>query len=264
MCSPRKHVTASKAERENENEIKMGRTSILLKVCECYIECSEDKLDEELKVKADIQDHVNEENDDVDSLVNETGSCGDENDEEGFWNDRMFAKDDSIYNVMMPKSFYELNESKNNQSGTKKHKRNLTSVDFKDILSNNSDIDSSLPSADKENNLKVKAWLDSGSPKFHPKKTFYDTPVDIKEILSSSTKTYDGDDSFQRKIHPKYAPVNNVHIGEDDNKNEYEEMPSGSKRKRIVSFEEPHVKKIRSSNKNWFSCISSWVSDFFK
>ena len=111
MCSPRKQVTKTV---EDVNEL--GKTAILLNVCECYIESSQDNLHDD--PKKEILNLVKDENEDADSLVNETGSCQDENEETSFWNEKMFSEDDSIYNVLMPKSFYELNETESTKKNT--------------------------------------------------------------------------------------------------------------------------------------------------
>ena len=118
-----------------------------LLVCECYVEEREKEevvFENEAVTKKEEEEAVTkeEDGDDTQSLDNETGSCYRGN-ATCRWNESMFDKNDSIYKVSMPQSFYELNSS------TSKHDDNDT-----------------LSTKDKskvENIAKVESWLSKES-----------------------------------------------------------------------------------------------------
>ena len=114
--------------------------SVELLVCECYVE----EREKEEVVFENEAVTKEEDGDDTQSLDNETGSCYRGN-ATCRWNESMFDKNDSIYKVSMPQSFYELNSS------TSKH-------DDNDTLS-----DSTKDKSKVENIAKVESWLSKES-----------------------------------------------------------------------------------------------------
>ena len=125
--------------------------SVELLVCECYVEDREKEEvvfeNEAVTKKVEEEEEVvtkEEDGDDTQSLDNETGSCYRGN-ATCRWNESMFDKNDSIYKVSMPQSFYELNSS------TSKH-------DDNDTLS-----DSTKDKSKVENIAKVESWLSKES-----------------------------------------------------------------------------------------------------
>ena len=178
-----------------------------------------------------LADNADEENDLSLSLINETGSCaaGPENESASGWYD-LIPQDDSIYQVLLPTTFSELDESLNSQvekktnifisqsktpsrykpnspqmkHSVKKHSRRVSLASFIPLVKNKS------PDSEKANingNEIVRAWLDS---EFDKKPSTKNPRVgrgmlaadDGNEVFKKPEAGF-----FRRKIHPKYATI---------------------------------------------------------
>ena len=274
-------------QKETSVTIRDKEESFLVKICECYfieskkivienVNKKENDVDEyETKKENDDEENQNEtenfiENETIDddennSLINETGSLKDETQGNCQWTESLIDKEESIYNMTLPKSFYELDSDtespyiKKTNFGnifTRKHKRNLSLHDFSSIL-------------DKKEvaNLKVDAWLNDNKKKSEFKSSGEKKKdADIEILFNKHTEEDTKVGNYQRKIHPKYA--NNIDYGSDALDNNFVlSGSSGVKRKRIATAvgeaDESFPKKFKNSKKGWISSLSGWVADLF-
>merc|ERR1719442_74365 len=186
--------------------------SVELLVCECYVE---EREKEEVVFE------------------NETGSCYRGN-ATCRWNESMFDKNDSIYKVSMPQSFYELNSS------TSKH-------DDNDTLSD--------PTKDKskvENIAKVESWLSKESSNLYKRSKVMRAHLEIDEVLNIDS-------------HETYENIIQKDIFEDTSVPLSEEGQLG-KRKRCEDDQESNnsiSKKRKRSPQGWLDLFSGWTPRFF-
>jgi len=260
--------------------------SFLVKICECYFnelnelalnvskdenvakgdEEHEAKSNDECEAKDDVENEI-ENNDDTDSLINETGSLKDETQGNCQWTESLIDKEESIYNMTLPKSFYEL-DTDTESPGPKKtilgksfirqHRRNLSLHDFSSIL-------------DKKevSTLKVDAWLNASKNKNECKSSGEKkNDADIEILFNNHIEEENKAQNYQRKIHPKYAnKINDVSEALN-----FDAVILGSsgikrKRKRVPNSEtddfDSFSKKFKHSHKGWISYFSGWVADLF-
>ena len=232
----------------------------VLEICECYVNlekletldcnntCSNDLEEGELRDEEDSEndEEIFDEDDEDGSLVNETGSCEDNDDDLCFWDENMFSKNDSIYQVSLPDTFHDTSGKINKRSEHKPgHRRNKSIHSYASMINSRRTEESRGSEKRKE---KVVSWLNSPSNGFRVSK-IHEINEDIEKLLESPTNI----SNFTRKIHPKYAAVS------DDNS-------SSKKRKRVSIMEDPGnvSKKLRSSDKSLLRSITGWICDFFK
>ena len=214
--------------------------SVELLVCECYVEEKEKEeavtkeddfvtKEEEFVTKKEVDTKEEEDGDDTQSLDNETGSCYRGN-ATCRWNESMFDKNDSIYKVSMPQSFYELNSS------TSKHEDTDT-LSIKD-------------KSKVENIAKVESWLSKESSNLYKRSKVMRTHLEIDEVLNiDSNETYENitqEDIFGDTSHP---------LSEE-----------GGKRKRCEDDQESNnsiTKKRKQSPQGWLDLFSGWIPRFF-
>jgi len=258
--------------------------SFLVKICECYfnelnelaLNVSKDenvakgddeheaKSNDECEAKDDVENEI-ENNDDTNSLINETGSLKDETQGNCQWTESLIDKEESIYNMTLPKSFYEL-DTDTESPGPKKtilgksfirqHRRNLSLHDFSSIL-------------DKKevSTLKVDAWLNASKNKNECKSSGEKkNDADIEILFNNHIEEENKAKNYQRKIHPKYAnKINDV--SEALNIDAVILGSSGVKRKRKripnSDTDDSFSKKFKHSHKGWISYFSGWVADLF-
>ena len=222
--------------------------SVELLVCECYVEEKEKEeavtkefdfitkeddfitKEEEFVTKKEV-DTKEEDGDDTQSLDNETGSCYRGN-ATCRWNESMFDKNDSIYKVSMPQSFYELNSS------TSKHEDTDT-LSIKD-------------KSKVENIAKVESWLSKESSNLYKRSKVMRTHLEIDEVLNiDSNETYENitqKDIFGDTSHP------------------LSEEGQLGKRKRCEDDQESNnsiTKKRKQSPQGWLDLFSGWIPRFF-
>ena len=217
--------------------------SVELLVCECYVEEKEKEeavtkeddfvtKEEEFVTKKEA-DTKEEDGDDTQSLDNETGSCYRGN-ATCRWNESMFDKNDSIYKVSMPQSFYELNSS------TSKHEDTDT-LSIKD-------------KSKVENIAKVESWLSKESSNLykHKRSKVMRTHLEIDEVLNiDSNETYEN--------------ITQKDIFGDPSVPLSEEGQLG-KRKRCEDDQESNnsiTKKRKQSPQGWLDLFSGWIPRFF-
>ena len=210
--------------------------SVELLVCECYVEDREKEevvFENEAVTKKEEEEAVTkeEDGDDTQSLDNETGSCYRGN-ATCRWNESMFDKNDSIYKVSMPQSFYELNSS------TSKHDDNDT-----------------LSTKDKskvENIAKVESWLSKESSNLYKRSKVMRAHLEIDEVLNIDS-------------HETYENIIQKDIFEDTSVPLSEEGQLG-KRKRCEDDQESNnsiSKKRKQSPQGWLDLFSGWIPRFF-
>ena len=241
---------------------------VTLKICECFFEEEKEGpggdveviLEEEKESAAGDSgsletetndDECEEEREHVEdnkeserlSLVNETGSCSGEEEEGG----GLIDKDDSIYQVQFPTSFVELNESA--QTEPTESQRN-------------------------EKNEKVEAWLNTEPSLKKQRKGILRRKSQLEEDIFQLSGS-DENESFTRKIHPKYASLNVVRDfvspGGTGGERDISGSSGGGKRKRVRVVEEdlivPH-KRCRPASSpahtGWLDYLPGWVSGFFR
>ena len=210
--------------------------SVELLVCECYVEekGKEEVVFENEEEAVTIKDEFvtkEEDGDDTQSLDNETGSCYRGN-ATCRWNESMFDKNDSIYKVSMPQSFYELNSS------TSKHEDTDT-LSIKD-------------KSKVENIAKVESWLSKESSNLYKRSKVMRTHLEIDEVLNiDSNETYENitqEDIFGDTSHP------------------LSEEGQLGKRKRCEDDQESNnsiTKKRKQSPQGWLDLFSGWIPRFF-
>ena len=258
---------------------------VTLKICECFFEEGKEDMEvvleeekqsatedsgsvkEETDEEEEEKDHVeDDEEEDAErlSLVNETGSCSGE-EEEGGCGGRggLIDQDDSIYQVQFPTSFVELDESRQsrqNSSSVKQRERDLI---------------------DSNQNEKVEAWLNTDSSLKKQRKGILRRKSQLDDdIFQLRPSRPSSDESFTRKIHPKYASLNGVkefaspgETWETEGEREGERDLSGSssgKRKRVTLADDdlivPHKRGRQASpaGQGWLDYLPGWVSGFFR
>ena len=213
------------------------------------------------------REDVEEEESERLSLVNETGSCsGEEEEEEGGGGGGLIDQDDSIYQVQFPTSFVELDESV--QSRRNKFEASSSSSGKLPQQTDLTDSDRN------EKNEKVEAWLNTEPSLKKQRKGILRRKSQLDDDIFQLRPGLSGsDESFTRKIHPKYASLNVVRefvsppeTGERDLSGS-----SGGKRKRVTVVEEdlivPH-KRCRAASspaqQGWLDYLPGWVSGFFR
>ena len=244
--------------------------AVTLKICECFFEEEKEGpggdveviLGEEKESAAgdsgsletetnddeceEEREHVedNEESERL-SLVNETGSCSGEEEEGG----GLIDKDDSIYQVQFPTSFVELNESA--QTELTESQRN-------------------------EKNEKVEAWLNNEPSLKKQRKGILRRNSQLDDDIFQLRPSLSGsDESFTRKIHPKYASLNVVRdfLSPGETREGDLSGSSGGKRKRVSLLEEeeenlivPHkrCRAVSPAQQGWLDFLPGWVSGFFR
>ena len=252
---------------------------VTLKICECYFGSvfSEDdqtiKVDTEASFERESDPSSEEEilqKDDIEdvedrlSLVNETGSLSGEED------GGLIDEDDSIYKVQFPNSFAELEESQVSVSKTpprqsrSRHRRHQTVVNFDSIIGTSQKEVADCPDDKRE---QVEAWLNSETSLKKQRKGILVRKSQLGEdILQPRSSPAVCEDSFIRKIHPKYCQAS-LNVVKDFSS----EGASVGKRKRVSLLAEEDTedtvenKRARATPPSgWLSFLPGWVSGLFK
>ena len=238
---------------------------VTLKICECFFEEGREARGEDVGVILEEEEEESatkdsgpvETNDDEEeeserlSLVNETGSCSGEEEGEG---GGLIDQDDSIYQVQFPTSFVELDDSV--QSRQLPQQTDLTD------------------SHRNEKNEKVEAWLNTEPSLKKQRKGILRRKSQLDEDIFQLSGS-DENESFTRKIHPKYASLNVVRDfvspGGTGGERDLSGSSGGGKRKRVRVVEEDLIVPIKRcrpasspAHTGWLDYLPGWVSGFFR
>ena len=271
-----------------QNQSGDGSQSLTLKICECYLdqenedveaileEESESATEDSGPVETDEKEHDKDDDEEIErlSLVNETGSCSGEEDDNAGGGGELIDQDDSIYQVQFPTSFVELDESRQSRRNyCSSGKKIPQQTDIADLSSDLTD------SNRNEKNEKVEAWLNTDSSLKKQRKGILRRKSQLDDdIFQFRPSLPSSDESFTRKIHPKYASLNLVkeiaspgeawgweREGERDLSGS-----SGGKRKRVILVDDdlivPHKRCRQASpaGSGWLDYLPGWVSGFFR
>ena len=274
-----------------QNQSGDGSQSLTLKICECYLdqgkedveaileEESEPATEDSGPVETDEKEHDKDDDEEDEeterlSLVNETGSCSGEEDDNAGGGGELIDQDDSIYQVQFPTSFVELDESRQSRRNyCSSGKKIPQQTDITDLSSDLTD------SNRNEKNEKVEAWLNNDTSLKKQRKGILRRKSQLDDdIFQLRPSLASSEESFTRKIHPKYASLNVVkefaspgeREGQREGERDLSGSSGGSKRKRVTVVEDdlivPHKRRRPASpaQAGWLDYLPGWVSGFFR